>query len=88
MKKILIVFITGVVTMLCTGSVYAAGFTSDISKESFEVSIDKFFPSFGTTDKIKDASGEGIDNIKALIISLIPMITTMMAVGAVLMVVW
>jgi hypothetical protein len=44
------------------------------------VSINEFFPSFGTTDKIKDASDEGIKNIPNLIENLIPMLTTLMAV--------
>jgi len=88
MKKILTLFITGIVLVFCTGAVLAAGFTADISKESFMVSMSDFFPSFATTDKIKNSSGKGIENIPSLIISLIPMVTTMMAVGATLMVVW
>ena len=63
-------------------------FTADISKETYMVDINTFFPSFGTTDKIKNSSGDGINNIKGLIISMIPMITTMMAIGATLMIVW
>lgn len=63
-------------------------FTKDISKENFVVDIDEFFPSFGSTDKIENASDAGIDNIPDLIVSIIPMLTTMMAVGATLMVIW
>jgi hypothetical protein len=72
----------------CILPVSTWAFTKDISKESFTVSINEFFPSFGTTDKIKNSSNDGINNIKELIISIIPMLTTMMAVGATLMVVW
>lgn len=64
------------------------GFTADISKESFMIDINQFFPSFGTTDKIANSSGEWINNVPKLIHNLIPMLTTLMAVGTTLMIVW
>lgn len=50
------------------------------------VEVKDFFPSW--SEKAKASSGKGIDNIPNLIKSMIPMLTTMMAVGATLMVVW
>lgn len=88
MKKILALFITCIALVFCTGSFLTEAQTKDISKESFMVNMSDFFPSFGATDKIKNSSGEGINNISSLIISLIPMVTIMMGVGATLMVVW
>lgn len=88
MKKIIALSISLIVILLSTGSVYAQGFTNDIAKESFEIKISEFFPSFGSTEKIESSSGKGINNVKDLIISMIPMLTTMMAVGATLMVIW
>lgn len=65
---------------------YAQGFTSDISKESFTVKVNDWFPSMSS--KADSASNKGIENIPALIESIIPLLTTMMAIGATLMVIW
>lgn len=88
MKKIIALIIPILTIIIWIVSVPSYAFTEDISKESFMVSVDNFFPSFGTTDKIKNSSGKWIDNIPELIKSLIPMVTTFMAVGATLMVIW
>ncbi len=93
MKKILITISLSLMLFLGTVCVPIFAQTrdakgNDISKKNFMVSMSDFFPSFGTTDKIKNSSDKGIDNITSLIKSMIPMITTMMAVGATLMVVW
>jgi len=66
-------------------STYVWAFTKDISKESFSLSVDQFFPSW--SNKAQNASGKGINNVTGLIQGLIPLITTLMAVGAVLMVI-
>jgi hypothetical protein len=88
MKQIFTTLIALIVIAIWMAPLSTMAFTADISKESFTIQISEFFPSLGTTDKIKNSSGAGINNIKDLIISMIPMLTTMMAVGATLMVVW
>ena len=54
MKKFIVLILA--YFMMISGNIfiYAAGFTTDISKESFTVNVDDWFPSF-TTKRPSDA---------------------------------
>lgn len=56
MKKVITMIFISFVLMTAGWNVF--GFTADISKESFMIDINQFFPSFGTTDKIANSSSE------------------------------
>lgn len=86
MKRIIVTLCLSL-TLLC-GTICAPvfAFTADISKETFTLKVNDFFPSW--SKKANASSGEGVNNVKGLIESMIPMITTLMAVGATLMVIW
>lgn len=58
-------------------------FTGNISKTSYTFDVDEIFP---TPRRLP--GGKGIDNVVDYIVSMIPLLTTLMAVGAVLMVIW
>lgn len=58
-------------------------FTQDIGSPSYTFDVESIFPA-----PQRVAGNRGIDNVIEYIVSLIPLLTTLMAVGAVLMVVF
>ncbi|MBP6921237.1 hypothetical protein KBB89_01680 [Candidatus Gracilibacteria bacterium] len=60
----------------------ASAFTQDIGKTSFTFNVGSIFPA-----PQRVGGNRGIDNIIEYIVSMIPLLTTLMAVGAVLMVI-
>lgn len=65
------------------GIAYGQGFTWDIDKTLFTFEVDEIFPA------PRDIPAEkGIDNVIDYVIAMIPLLTTLMAVGAVLMVIY
>jgi hypothetical protein len=61
----------------------AHAFTEDIGSTGYTFSLDKIFPS-----PVRVPGNSGIDNVIEYIVSMIPLLTTLMAIGAVLMVIF
>ncbi|MFA6080481.1 MAG: TrbC/VirB2 family protein [Candidatus Gracilibacteria bacterium] len=89
MKRFFLLIVSCSILLPTTFHICAAadnGFTGGIAEKTFTISVNTFFP--WMSDRAEKSSDRGIMNVGDFIVSLIPMITTMMAVGATLMVIW